>query len=235
MYRQCYMLSPGYPGECNHKPIDKNSLELELHSQTHFHTLLCQVFARTRLHICSLHAVNDSLQSSIHSCDSAGAVGRDIEVVGEGPCCDLQHIVGSLWVHEDLAQCRDEGTRWATVGGKMVRETINKWVPAQFLSCLLGNQTAFSCSCKFEPVNFHSCAMLLAPVILYIRGNFQTLCIWEGFYSCQYMQVYGIIPILYLLLQWKLWLSTFHKWQMGKCGWRSKQFLENCHHTMCKE
>ena len=73
-------------------------------------TLLCQVPAGA---VVELHyqAVTEGLDGSVNTHDPAGALGRHVQVVGDGPRRHLQHVVRGALVQEDLTQRRQEGPR----------------------------------------------------------------------------------------------------------------------------
>ena len=55
--------------------------------------------------------VAEGLDGSVHAHDAAGALGRHVQVVGDGARRHLQHVVRGALVQEDLTQRRQERPR----------------------------------------------------------------------------------------------------------------------------
>ena len=74
-------------------------------------TLLCQVPAGPVVELHHHQTVAEGLDGTVHPHDPAGALGRHVQVVGDGPGRHLQHVVRGALVQEDLTQRWEEGTR----------------------------------------------------------------------------------------------------------------------------
>lgn len=76
-------------------------------------TLFGQVAAGPVVELHDHQSVAEGLDGSVHPYDPPGALSRHVQVVGDGPGCDLQHVVRSALVQEDLTQRWEEGSRGA--------------------------------------------------------------------------------------------------------------------------
>jgi hypothetical protein len=85
------------------------------HQFQHFDALLGQVLGGPVGHVGHDEPVAHRLDGAVHRDDAPGALGRHVQVVGDGPGGDLQHEIRGLLVDEDSAEGREERPRRAAL------------------------------------------------------------------------------------------------------------------------
>lgn len=77
-------------------------------------TLLGQVSARPVVELHHHQPVAQRLDGPVHSHNPPCALRRHVQVVGNGSGCDLQHVIRSALIQEDLTERREERPRRTT-------------------------------------------------------------------------------------------------------------------------
>ena len=78
---------------------------------THLDTLLGEISAGPVVELHHHQPVAQRLDGPVHSHNPPGALGRHVQVVGDSSGCDLQHVIWSALVQEDLTERRQERPR----------------------------------------------------------------------------------------------------------------------------
>ena len=82
--------------------------------KTNLDALLCEVTGGSLCQICRSQSVAERLDGSIDCDDTACALGRYVQVVGDGACCHFEDGIRCRLIQEDAAKSRQKGPRWAT-------------------------------------------------------------------------------------------------------------------------